>query len=98
MVDSPEERLTPHFRELFSGPLMGNGGYTKKTANVALASEELDMVSFGVSFLANPDLPARLKANAALNTPDPDTFYQGEEKGYIDYPTMDDATKPESIS
>lgn len=86
------ERLTPYFRELFSGPLMGNGGHTKDTANNAIESGELDLVSFGSSFLANPDLPARLKQDAHLNAPDPDTFYQGGAKGYIDYPRMDEVT------
>lgn len=89
MIEPPEEPLMPHLRELFSGPIMGNGGYTKDTANAAIGAGDLDMVSFGVSFLANPDLPARFKANAALNEPDQDTFYQGEEKGLIDYPTME---------
>jgi N-ethylmaleimide reductase len=47
------------------------------------------MVSFGQLFLANPDLVQRFKTDAELNTPDPDTFYGGDEKGYTDYPTLD---------
>jgi N-ethylmaleimide reductase len=43
------------------------------------------MVSFGQLFIANPDLVQRFKDDAALNTPDPDTFYGGDEKGYTDY-------------
>jgi N-ethylmaleimide reductase len=30
----------------------------------------------------------RFKTDAELNTPDQDTFYDGDEKGYIDYPTL----------
>jgi N-ethylmaleimide reductase len=41
-----------------------------------------------VPFLANPDLPARLRKNIRLNTPDPATFYAGEAKGYLDYPAL----------
>lgn len=82
------ERLTPYFRTLFDGPLMANGGYTKETANAALASGEADLISFGSTFLANPDLPERFHTDAPLNAPDPETFYQGEEKGYTDYPTL----------
>ena len=82
------ERLTPHFRERFDGPLMANGGYTKETANAVLAAGEADLISFGSSFLANPDLPERFRRDAPLNAPDPETFYQGGEKGYTDYPAL----------
>ena len=41
------------------------------------------------SFLANPDLPARIQAKAALNKPDPSTFYTRGAKGYTDYPTLE---------
>jgi N-ethylmaleimide reductase len=53
-----------------------------------IARGEADLVAFGVPFLANPDLPARYRRNAALNSPDQATFYAGEEKGYIDYRTL----------
>ena len=46
------------------------------------------MPAFGVPFLANPDLPLRLASGAELNLPDVPTFYQGGEKGYIDYPSL----------
>ena len=46
------------------------------------------MVSLGQPFIANPDLVQRFKTDAGLNTPDPDTFYGGDEKGYTDYPTL----------
>ncbi len=48
-------------------------------------------MSFGASFLANPDLPLRLARNAPLNAPDPATFYGGTERGYTDYPALEDA-------
>jgi N-ethylmaleimide reductase len=38
--------------------------------------------------LANPDLPARVKAGAALNAPDAATFYAPGPKGYVDYPAL----------
>lgn len=47
-----------------------------------------DLVSFGKAFLANPDLPHRLKIGAALNVPEPGSFYGGDEKGYVDYPAL----------
>jgi N-ethylmaleimide reductase len=41
-----------------------------------------------VPFLANPDLLERFRRNAGLNTPDPATFYGGDERGYTDYPRL----------
>ena len=54
----------------------------------ALSAGAADLVAFGRLFLANPDLPARFAQGAPLNTPDPDTFYGGDERGYTDYPTL----------
>lgn len=84
-----ETSIVPVLRESFRGPLMINGGYTRETGNAVLATGLADLVSFGVPFLANPDLPERFAEDAPLNTPDPSTFYFGTEKGYIDYPTRD---------
>ena len=78
--------LAPELKEAFGGPLMVNGGYTRPLAEAALARGEADLVSFGASFLANPDLPLRLARNAPLNAPDPATFYGGDQRGYTDYP------------
>jgi N-ethylmaleimide reductase len=47
-----------------------------------------DLVSYGVLFLANPDLPERFRTGATLNTADISTFYSGGEKGYTDYPSL----------
>lgn len=76
------------FRPLFQGALMVNGGYNRDHADDVIAKGEADMVSFGVPFLANPDLPRRFQIGAELNEPDPRTFYTGGEKGYTDYPVI----------
>jgi N-ethylmaleimide reductase len=81
-------RITPILREKFSGALIVNGGYDAQSGNAVIARGEADLVAFGVPFLANPDLPTRYSKNASLNAPDQATFYAGEEKGYIDYPTL----------
>ncbi|MCC2545545.1 alkene reductase [Hymenobacter sp. BT175] len=80
--------IAPALRQIFRGPFILNGGYTQETAESALANKEADLVSFGVPFIANPDLVERYQQGAALNTPDPATFYGGGEKGYIDYPAI----------
>ncbi|MBW4662391.1 MAG: alkene reductase [Drouetiella hepatica Uher 2000/2452] len=83
--------VTPLFRPSYQGTLISNGNYTHETANSALANGDADLVSFGKLFLANPDLPKRFKLNALLNEPDFRTFYGSGEKGYTDYPFLEQA-------
>ncbi len=75
-------------RKIWKGVYMTNSGYDLARANAVLAANEADLVSFGMPFIANPDLPARFANGAPLNAPDPATFYGGNEKGYTDYPAM----------
>ena len=75
-------------RDAYEGVLVANGGYDKARANAAIESGLADAVSFGALFLANPDLPARFKADAPLNAPDPATYYTQEAAGYTDYPSL----------
>jgi N-ethylmaleimide reductase len=86
-----DDRLTPKLHRAFGGRVIANGGYTLETAESVLATGEADLVSFGVPFLANPDLVARLKTGAALNVPDVPSFYGGDAKGYTDYPVLEAA-------
>lgn len=79
--------LTPA-REHFKGLLIGNMGYSADEAATSISAGKLDAVAFGVPFLANPDLPARFKIAAPLNTPDQATFYTQAAEGYTDYPTL----------
>ena len=73
-------------RELWQGFYIANGDYDYLSAKQAVESGYADAVAFGRPYIANPDLALRLEKGVALNEPDPDTFYAGEEKGYIDYP------------
>jgi len=48
-----------------------------------------ELIAFGKAFLANPDLPTRLKKDLPLNKYDKATFYipgDASGKGYTDYP------------
>ena len=56
-----------------------------------MKSQRANAVAFGRQYIANPDLVERLKAGAALNTPDQNTFYGGGAEGYTDYPFLEDA-------
>lgn len=78
-------------RAHYKGVLIGNMGYNSDEAAAAILDNKLDAVAFGTSFLANPDLPARIQAKAALNEPDQATFYSAGAKGYTDYPSMQTA-------
>lgn len=66
-----------------------NNGYDRAMAMAALEQGRADAVAFGKAFIANPDLPERLRRDAALNLPDRKTFYGGGAEGYTDYPALD---------
>ncbi len=72
----------------FGGVYMANGGYDRARAEAALTEGRADLVSFGVLFLANPDLPERLRRGGPYNAPDLSTFYGGGAEGYTDYPAL----------
>ena len=77
-------------RNTFDGPYMANGGFERERAEQSVDVGPADLISFGVPFIANPDLPARLALGAPLNKADPETFYGGDARGYTDYPTLKD--------
>ena len=76
-------------RDAFGGPIMLNGGYTADRAEADLAACKGDLIAFGSSFIANPDLVTRIEIGAELNKPDPTTFYTPSAKGYTDYPKLE---------
>jgi N-ethylmaleimide reductase len=80
--------VMPVARAHYHGVLIGNMGYSSDEADAAIRDKKLDAVAFGTGFLANPDLPERVRAGADLNVPDQATFYTPGAKGYIDYPMM----------
>ena len=79
--------MTP-VRANYKGVLIGNMDYSPAEGDKAVKDGLLDAVAFGTGFLANPDLPARIKAGAPLNNPDPATFYSPGPAGYTDYPAL----------
>jgi 2,4-dienoyl-CoA reductase-like NADH-dependent reductase (Old Yellow Enzyme family) len=86
-----EGRIGPQLKKAFGGRYIANEKFTQATANQVLAAGEADAVAFGVPFIANPDLPERLRKNAPLNTPDPTTFFASGPEGYTDYPFLQTA-------
>jgi N-ethylmaleimide reductase len=86
--DSPDlpETFRQALRTVYSGPIMYSGRYTEAKAKKILAQGLGDLFGFGRPFIANPDLPHRLRYGLPLNPVDPATLYGGGEHGYIDYP------------
>lgn len=75
----------------FDGAYLMGAGLTKATAEAAINEGRADAAVFGGAFLANPDLPERLRRDAPLNSPDRNTFYAPGAAGYIDYPELETA-------
>ena len=78
-------KLRPHY----SGVYFAGGSFTYDSATELLAKGGADAIVFSVKFLANPDLPERFRRGAELNEPDRPTFYSPGERGYIDYPVLE---------
>lgn len=73
-------------RRVYKGTLVAAGGFTRESAEQIVLDGHADLVAFGRMFLANPDLPERLRTGMPLNRHDRSTFYGGDARGYIDYP------------
>ena len=56
--------LTPILRQIFKGTLIVNEDYDRDTAELSIERGTADLVSFGIPFLANPDLPKRFERSA----------------------------------
>jgi len=82
-----------HLRSKFSRTLIAAGGFTPNSAEAIVAAGNADLVAFGRHFIANPDLPERLRHSLPLNRYDRSTFYGGDARGYTDYPTADAAAE-----
>jgi N-ethylmaleimide reductase len=80
--------VAAYFRPHWRGTLIANSGYTRARADAAIAAGAADLVSFGTSYIANPDLAERLRLDAAVRDPDRATIFINEPRGLTDYPTL----------
>jgi N-ethylmaleimide reductase len=87
-IDPRWDAIIKLMRQSFKGVLMLAGDYTLESATQAIESGRADLIAFGRLFIANPDLPARLRDALPLNEADAGTFFGGGAKGYIDYPVF----------
>lgn len=80
--------LGPELKRQFGGIYIANESFTRESAEAAIAAGTADAVAFGKTFIANPDLPARLQKGAELNHQNREKFYADGPVGYTDYPAL----------
>ncbi|MEE3663187.1 alkene reductase [Brenneria sp. g21c3] len=73
-------------RLIYRGTLIYAGKYDLARAEQALGNGWADLIGFGRPFIANPDLPTRLRLGLPLSPPDASRFFGGGAEGYTDYP------------
>src|ERR1700716_4207807 len=90
--DSRALSMVELIRKKYKGTLIVAGGFQADTAARWLGEGTADLIAFGRKFIANPDLPERLRLGGPFNIDDPTTYYgggeKGYEKGYTDYPSL----------
>jgi N-ethylmaleimide reductase len=93
VLADPATDLVQDLRKRAGAPLIANSGFavvtTREEAEQLVADDVAELVAVGRPFIANPDLAKRWQTGAALNEPDPNTFYGGGAQGYTDYPFLD---------
>jgi len=95
VMEANNRPQTQEIREQWKGGLLLNPHETPQSGPVSpeiaapiLEADLADAICFGYMFIANPDLPARIKAGGPYGTADADTFYGGDHRGYTDYATL----------
>ncbi|MDK9694784.1 MAG: alkene reductase [Siculibacillus sp.] len=88
-----EDSLLSEIKAIFGGVVIANEGLTRTSAEALLAAGTADAAAWGKAYIANPDLVARLRADAPQNPLDPSTLYGNDNgpKGYTDYPALEAA-------
>jgi N-ethylmaleimide reductase len=88
--------MLSHFRPRYRGTLIANVGMTRERGNRLIGDGLADLVAFGETFIANPDLPARFAAFAPIARSDRALHYTPGPHGYTDYPPYESAAEAEA--
>jgi N-ethylmaleimide reductase len=80
------DEMFKHYRAIYRGTIIGNVGIDQDRANHLIEAGLVDMVAFGRSFIANPDLAYRFSVGAQVLPADPKIHYGGGGRGYTDFP------------
>ena len=78
--------IAPDIRRVFAGPLILNSDYDGASGQAMIDSGVADAITFGRTFIANPDLVHRIAAKLPLAKDNPKSWYGGGAEGYVDYP------------
>ncbi len=91
--ENGEAMTLEDFRAVFKGPLIGNCGYDRDSAEAAIERGGADMIAIGRPYIANPDLIERYRNDWPLAESDPDKWYAAGDAGagYTDYPAYEPA-------
>lgn len=83
-----EPLTSAEFRNVFTGPIIANSGYTQETASTVIQNGNADLIAFGRPIISNPDLVERFANGWSLNPPaNPSVWYSFGQEGYTDFPT-----------
>ncbi|MFN3726331.1 MAG: alkene reductase [Allosphingosinicella sp.] len=85
---SDQAKISPQVRTAVKTPLILNQDFTAAAAQAAVGAGAADGIAFGRPFIANPDLPERIRLGAAWNADEMATWYSQGPEGYTDYPTL----------
>ena len=86
----PTAPVSPAMRPRYFGAILLNSDYDGPSARARIAEGIADAISIGRPFISNPDLVRRIATGAPLAPGDVSTFYSGDARGYVDYPTLDE--------
>ncbi|AWV08049.1 alkene reductase [Marilutibacter maris] len=86
--DAPqfERRFREAVRAAYRGAVIVAGKYDRARADAILDDGLADLVAFGRPFIANPDLPRRLREGLPLADYDGASLFGGDAQGYTSYP------------
>ncbi|WP_335955198.1 alkene reductase [Acinetobacter guillouiae] len=89
IVAQGDEQLLVDIRKYWDKPLILNRpGRPRDQIGSDIANGLADLESYGQLILTNPDFVQRLEHGAQFNEADRNTYFGGDAKGYIDYPTL----------
>lgn len=89
-LEFAESNIAKRYRPLYKGTLVINSAFDQEKGNQIIEEGLADAVAFGKPFISNPDLAERFAMNAPLADWNSDTFYTPGEKGYTDYPKLEE--------
>jgi 2,4-dienoyl-CoA reductase-like NADH-dependent reductase (Old Yellow Enzyme family) len=86
---SPDlQNILPFIGPHFDRTIIANAGITPDLAEALVGAGDVDAVAFGRMFIANPDLPERIRQKGPYTELRPIGLYGGDQTGYVDYPSL----------